>query len=89
MIKVVLFALPLIASSPALAETENSATEPKAQQQICKTEKKTGSLTSSRRICRTRKEWHEMRLNARNRVDEMQRGGSNNNFICDKQPRLC
>lgn len=38
---------------------------------ICKTEKETGSRVKRNKICKTKQEWDDMRLNSNKQVDEL------------------
>ena len=62
-----------VISAPGLA----AGGQPEAEQEkkICKTERSTGSLTRSRRICMTQAEWDQLRRDTKRDLDDMQRNG--------------
>ncbi|MBO9519256.1 MAG: hypothetical protein J7493_14425 [Porphyrobacter sp.] len=66
-------AILLLTSSAMAQEPQQQAASDAASQEkkICKTEKMTGSLTRSRRICLTRAEWQELQNRTKRGVDRM------------------
>ena len=59
-------------STPALADEPAEAAP---ERKICKTERATGSLTRSRRICMTQAEWDQLRRDTQKDLADMQRNG--------------
>ena len=58
-------------SAPGLAADEQAQPDP--QKKICKTERTTGSLTRSRRICMTRAEWDQLSRDTQKDLADIQR----------------
>ena len=70
--------LGVVAVSLLIADAGLAADEPAPASQdkkICRTERSTGSLTRSRRICMTQAEWDALRRETKQDVDSMQRNG--------------
>jgi hypothetical protein len=63
----------MAAASPSAAA--DAAEAPTEEKKICRTERSTGSLTRSRRICMTQTEWDQLRRETKRDVDDMQRNG--------------
>ena len=60
-------------SAEAAASDTTEAT--KKEKKVCRTERSTGSLTRSRRICMTQAEWDELSRSTKQDIDDMQRHG--------------
>jgi hypothetical protein len=77
----------LVAASALLATTGVAVSAqvtdeaPKAEKKICRTEKMTGSLTRSTRICLTEAQWREVNSRTKKGVDEMQGNASGSQAV--------
>jgi invasion protein IalB len=66
------------ASVPALAQaqpapsTSQKAADPKLNEVVCQTQKEIGSRLATKRICKTRAEWADSRLEDRRAVEKIQ-----------------
>ena len=69
MILAIMGGLTLLAASTVSAQVPAEAREKK----ICQTERLTGSLTRTRRICMTRDEWDQLRRDTKQDIDNIQR----------------
>ena len=68
-------ALAALTSVPVSAQQQEN--EPaKEEKKICRTERVTGSLTRSSRICLTAAQWRELQIRTKKGVDEMQGSAS-------------
>ncbi len=61
-------------AAPALA-ADGDKDAPK-EKKICRTERVTGSLVASRRICMTKAEWDELAARTKNDVEDIQRNAN-------------
>ncbi|HWK42662.1 MAG TPA: hypothetical protein VNR60_12120 [Croceibacterium sp.] len=68
-------ALAMTATSAIAAESTENAEE-KSEKKICRTERMTGSLTRSTRICLTEAQWREVNDRTRRGLDEMGRSAA-------------
>jgi len=64
----------LLAASASGAKDQAQNGDPaKAEKMICQTERVTGSLARSQKICMTAAQWNEMRLNTKHDMDDIAR----------------
>ncbi|KRA83420.1 hypothetical protein [Altererythrobacter sp. Root672] len=67
----------LVALAGVSASAQEQQAEPaKDEKKICRTERVTGSLTRSSRICLTAAQWRELSVRTKKGVDEMQGGAA-------------
>jgi len=80
---VALIAAPAIAQAPAAAPAQTQATAKKEDpnEKVCVKEESTGSRLSAKRICMTRAEWADRRLQDQQELTRVQtqRSGPNGN----------
>ena len=68
----ILGATAAIAQAPAATDEGARGPESDPNQMICEKQVEIGSRLASRRICRTRREWEEYRLEARKTAERVQ-----------------
>jgi hypothetical protein len=65
---------PEMTGEATTAAVETSEPEAASSRRICTNESVVGTRLPGRRVCRTEKEWEEVRERSREEVDRMQRG---------------
>lgn len=65
-----------MAMTGAAASAQEAQEAPKKEKKICRSEKMTGSLTRSSRICLTEAQWRELNNRTRKGLEEMGQSGA-------------
>lgn len=67
--------LAIAVSAPVLAADGDKDQEAPKEKKICRTERVTGSLVASRRVCMTKAEWDQLAAETKKDVEDIQRNG--------------